>query len=65
MTFEEALKLMREGKSIRRASWMADWPSISLSNLGWTMKAEGLLATDWQDASDFDIDDPAGDKTDG
>ncbi len=62
MTFEEALKLMREGKSIKRRDWIYVYPG-ELGDSEQFLTKNDIMAEDWQDASDFDIDEPAGEGT--
>ena len=56
--FEEALKLMREGKSVTRPHWI----DVSISRTTdpeWGIQMKDILATDWMDASELNSDDPA------
>lgn len=66
MKFEEALKLYREGKAIKRAASSDEYRPIDARE-GSTLTMDDILCTDWMvasapGASDFDID-GAEDKT--
>lgn len=46
MKFEEIIPLIREGKKIRRKSWLPDWPELELFNT--IIDRNSILADDWE-----------------